>query len=113
MLSLGGLASAAQAQSFLFNLHGHTVATDIKSSMANTTLSFTLSPEGIVRLHDIVLCLGKFSESVSIEARRDRVCDQQPQEQPLLMSITAQSDRSQLLKVCLCIIFVGQSSFLF
>ncbi len=38
-----------------------------------TTLSFTLAPEGVARLHEIVVCLGKFSESVSIEARHSSV----------------------------------------
>lgn len=37
------------------------------------TLSFTLGPEGVVRIHDAVLCLAKFSESVSLEAREDKV----------------------------------------
>ena len=84
--------------------------------MANTALAFTLSPEAVVHLHDIVVCLGKFSESVSIEARRDRVCYQQTYWTELLYSpklTTVQSDRSQPFKVRLCIIFVGQSSFLF
>lgn len=37
------------------------------------TLSFTLSPEAVARVHDAVLCLSKFSDSVSIEARPDKV----------------------------------------
>lgn len=37
------------------------------------TLAFTLSPEGVVRVHDAVVCLSKFSESVSLEARHDKV----------------------------------------
>lgn len=37
------------------------------------TLSFTLSPEAVARVHDAVLCLSKFSDSVSIEARTDKV----------------------------------------
>lgn len=37
------------------------------------TLSFTLTPDGVVRVHDAVLCLAKFSEVVSLEARQDRV----------------------------------------
>lgn len=37
------------------------------------TLSFTLQPENVSRIHDAVICLAKFSDSVSIEARRDRV----------------------------------------
>lgn len=36
-------------------------------------LNFTLQPEALAALHDALVCLGKFSESVSIEARRDRV----------------------------------------
>lgn len=39
------------------------------------TLSFTLSLEGVVRIHDAVLCLARFSEVVSLEAREDRVRD--------------------------------------
>ncbi len=37
------------------------------------TLSFTLTLEGVVRIHDAVLCLAKFSEVVSLEARKDKV----------------------------------------
>ncbi len=37
------------------------------------TLTFTLSPEGVIRVHDAVVCLSKFGESVSIEARHDKV----------------------------------------
>ncbi|GME28296.1 Rad9 [Neofusicoccum parvum] len=36
-------------------------------------LAFTLQPEALAALHDALVCLGKFSESVSIEARRDRL----------------------------------------
>ena len=39
------------------------------------TLSFTLTLEGVVRVHDAVLCLAKFSEVVSLEARKDKVRD--------------------------------------
>lgn len=38
-------------------------------------LSFTLSPEGVVRIHDAILCLAKFSETVSLEAHRNNVGD--------------------------------------
>ena len=37
------------------------------------TLAFTLNDEGVVRIHDAVLCLAKFGEQVSLEARHDRV----------------------------------------
>ncbi|KAK7712734.1 hypothetical protein SLS57_007688 [Botryosphaeria dothidea] len=36
-------------------------------------LNFTLQPEALAALHDVLVCLGKFSESVSIEARRERL----------------------------------------
>lgn len=38
-------------------------------------LAFTLSPEAIGKLHDALVCLGKFSEAVSIEAANDKVRD--------------------------------------
>lgn len=37
------------------------------------TLSFSLTLEGVVRVHDAVLCLAKFSEVVSLEARKDKL----------------------------------------
>ncbi|KAF6233759.1 hypothetical protein HO173_007971 [Letharia columbiana] len=37
------------------------------------TLSFSLTLEGVVRIHDGVLCLAKFSEVVSLEARKDKL----------------------------------------
>ncbi|OCK96252.1 uncharacterized protein K441DRAFT_657638 [Cenococcum geophilum 1.58] len=37
------------------------------------TLNFTLTPEAASRVHDFLICLAKFSDSVSIEARRDRL----------------------------------------
>ena len=36
-------------------------------------LNFTLSAEAVVRIHDIVLCLSKFSEVVSLEGVADKV----------------------------------------
>ena len=36
-------------------------------------LAFVLSNEGVARVYDAVLCLAKFGELVSLEARRDRV----------------------------------------
>ena len=37
-------------------------------------LSFNLSPEAVGRFYDSLVCLGKFSEAVTIEATKDRVC---------------------------------------
>jgi cell cycle checkpoint control protein RAD9A len=36
-------------------------------------LTFTLSPEAVGKLHDALVCLGKFSEAVSIDANRENV----------------------------------------
>jgi hypothetical protein len=36
-------------------------------------LNFTLTPEAASKIHDLLVCLGKFSDSVAIEARRERV----------------------------------------
>ncbi|KAI9844289.1 MAG: hypothetical protein M1837_005699 [Sclerophora amabilis] len=37
------------------------------------TLDLVLTPEAVGRIHDALVCLSKFSESVSIEARRDKL----------------------------------------
>ena len=38
-----------------------------------TSLSFSLAPEALVRLHNALICLSKFSHYVSIEAEYDLV----------------------------------------
>ena len=38
-------------------------------------LNFALSPEALSKFHDALVCLGKFSEAVSIEASHDKVCE--------------------------------------
>ena len=38
-----------------------------------SVLKFRLTPEATAKVHDILLCLAKFGESVSIEARSDKV----------------------------------------
>ena len=37
------------------------------------TLKFSLSPEGVAKVHDMLACLAKFSDTVSLEARKDYV----------------------------------------
>ena len=39
-----------------------------------TTLSFTLSPQSTQRLHETLSCLSKFSDQISLEARRHQLC---------------------------------------
>ena len=36
-------------------------------------LRFVLKPEAVIRIHDAIQCLAKFSEIVSVEAREDKV----------------------------------------
>ncbi|KAF2444815.1 hypothetical protein P171DRAFT_387361 [Karstenula rhodostoma CBS 690.94] len=36
-------------------------------------LNFTLTPEAASKIHDLLVCLGKFSDTVAIEARRERL----------------------------------------
>jgi hypothetical protein len=36
-------------------------------------LNFTLTPEAASKIHDVLVCLGKFNDTVAIEARRDKV----------------------------------------
>jgi cell cycle checkpoint control protein RAD9A len=38
-----------------------------------TVLSFTLSEEGVAAFRDALICLNKFSDDVSMEARKDSV----------------------------------------
>lgn len=42
------------------------------------TLSFTLNRDGVSRMHDAILCLAKFSDTVSLEARSRHVRSSQP-----------------------------------
>jgi hypothetical protein len=42
-------------------------------TFAMAVLNFTLSPESLGKLHDALVCLGKFNEAVCIEAVHDKV----------------------------------------
>lgn len=37
-------------------------------------VSFTLSEEAVAALRDALICLNKFSDDVSFEAQKDKVC---------------------------------------
>ena len=43
--------------------------TDKKENMAR--MSFSLLPNALIRLHDTLICLAKFNESVALEAEYD------------------------------------------
>lgn len=36
-------------------------------------LTFTLSEDGVAAIHEALLCLNRFSDDVSLDARRDKV----------------------------------------
>lgn len=40
-------------------------------------LTFSLGPEALGKLHDALVCLGKFSDAVSFDASHDKVQDNQ------------------------------------
>jgi hypothetical protein len=47
-------------------------------------LSFTLSEEGVAAFRDALICLNKFSDDVSLEARKDSVRSTNHLEEPPL-----------------------------
>ena len=47
-------------------------------------LSFTLSEEGVAAFRDALICLNKFSDDVSLEARKDSVRSTNHFEEPHL-----------------------------
>lgn len=76
------------------------------------TLTFVLSNEAVVRIYDAVLCLAKFGEVVSLEARRDRVnafcyiCGF------FIHGCIAYTDCTELVEVSLRIVPSGEGHFL-
>lgn len=42
------------------------------------SLSFSLEPPALLRLHDALICLSKFNENVSLEAEYDQVRQTSP-----------------------------------
>ena len=67
-------------------------------------LNFSLNPESLSKLHDALVCLGKFSEAVCIEAVHDKVHSR------LLFEIfinyfIACSYSSKFLQVSICILY--------
>lgn len=51
----------------------HSTPTLLFQTLSMATLSFSLEPLALFRLHDALACLTKFNESVSIEADYDMV----------------------------------------
>lgn len=51
-------------------------------------LSFTLSEEGVSTFRDALICLNKFSDDLSLEARKDSVSQKIEMNISLALSIT-------------------------
>jgi len=77
-------------------------------------LNFTLNPEALGKLHDALVCLGKFSEAVSIEAHHDKVRQSHSNSQKVwgLIQMLASFDSAQLLEVSIRIIYSGREQVL-
>jgi hypothetical protein len=54
----------------------HLPHSELPNSIDNdmTTLAFTLSPASTAKIHDALSCLSKFSDQISLEARRNQLC---------------------------------------
>jgi hypothetical protein len=85
-------------------------------------LRFTLSEEGVTALHDALACLNKFSDEVSLEAKRDQV---RPLSYGFLNTFIERAVQIltsiyflaglysfELLQVCVCLFLTGNKSFL-
>jgi hypothetical protein len=59
-------------------------------------LRFTLTPEAASKVHDLLVCLGKFSDTVAIEARREKV-----------------GYHSQLVKIRICCCYARRQAILY
>lgn len=76
-------------------------------------LKFTLTPEASVRLHDVLVCLAKFDESVSLEARHDRVSTSQiGHNGQLSLFQIALGHHPQFIQVGICVFHVGRAEVL-
>jgi hypothetical protein len=68
-------------------------------------LNFTLTPEAASKVHDLLICLGKFSDTVAIEARRERVCLRHfclARDLASHFDCLVQLHRTQHIQVCIC-----------
>lgn len=64
----------AQQASRLFDESAQILTRKCSTQRAKmVVLNFTLAPEAAAKIHDLLICLGKFSDTVAIEARQDRV----------------------------------------
>lgn len=78
-------------------------------------VDFTLSESGVLAFQNALACVMKFSDDVSLEARRDKVCGldtslpfrrSPPRWLLTLAMLAACLDRSQLNAVCLSLNYV-------
>ena len=73
--ALSGLSSSNH-----FSSQNHGIQSCVKTRHCNGSmalLNFTLSEEGVAAFRDALICLNKFSDDVSLEARKDSVRNSQ------------------------------------
>ena len=75
-------------------------------------LGFTLSPESLGKLHDALVCLGKFSEAVCIEAAHDKVFGHLTQKACNLIGDPAHSNGFEFLKIGIRIVYSDREEVL-
>jgi len=69
-----GLCLTCAKVAYLLNASPPSSVTTNPTIATMTTLCFTLSPQSTQRLHETLSCLSKFSDQVSLEARRHQLC---------------------------------------
>lgn len=76
-------------------------------------LNFTLTPESLNKLHDALVCLGKFSEAVCIEAVHDKVIISRFMKWTSVDASLAHINRAKFLQICLRVFHLGRIKVLF
>jgi hypothetical protein len=81
-----------------------------KKTFAMSALSFAFSPEATAKVHDALICLAKFGETVCMEARGDMVNPKKCSRifpQPADTFLLAHSDYIELIKNIICLLCPG------
>jgi hypothetical protein len=76
-------------------------------------LSLTISPAGVGKLHDLLTCLAKFDENISLEATADRVRLVYFSLSHAMLIFLVSHLQSQFVQVCSCLLRLGFFLFLF
>lgn len=69
-------------------------------------LNFSLSPESTGRVYELLVCLAKFGESVSVEAKSEKASEipVETDQEDFADNLAAHNNRSQFIKDCIRLI---------